>query len=177
MRHIYLVGPRASGKSTLGRLLAERLAMPFIDMDKVIEEHVGSSIADYVRTNGWEAFRAMETGVLQQICVLDPRVVATGGGVVLAADNRQLMTTCGVVLFLRADAEVLLERLRQEPLPGQRPALTGLPAEEEMRQTLAQRAPLYAACAHAVLDAALEPDALLEQALAALRSIRDDNQR
>ncbi len=177
MWHIYLVGPRASGKSTLGKRLAERLAMPFIDMDKVIEEQVGTSIADYVRTHGWEAFRAMETGVLQQICSLEPRVVATGGGVVLAADNRQLMTTFGVVLYLRADAEVLLERLRREPLPGQRPALTGLSAEEEMRKTLTQREPLYTACAQAVLDASLDQDALLEQALAALRSARNDRQR
>jgi len=176
MPHIFLIGARASGKSTLGAALAESLDLPFVDMDKAIEAATGASIADYVRSSGWEAFRAVESDVLAELCSAGDTVVATGGGVVLAQENRELLRTCGVCLYLQAQAPVLLERLRQAPLPGQRPALTALPPERELQKTLEERQPLYTACADAVLDAAAPLDRLLDQAREALKTLHGAHQ-
>lgn len=168
-RHVFLVGPRASGKSTLGRALAERLRLPFTDMDQALEQHLGQSIADYVRTLGWEAFRAEESRLLERLCTAAPAVVATGGGVVLAPENRRLLQAGGTVLYLRADKATLLARLHQDPLPDQRPALSALPLEQEIEKTLRERDPLYLDCAHLVLDATADMATVLRQIMAELK--------
>lgn len=171
MPHVFLVGPRASGKSTLGGVLAQRLNLPFTDMDKVIEESLGTSIADYVQARGWEAFRTAESNVLVKLCSEPRRVVATGGGVVLKEQNRMRMRDSGTVLYLRADANILFERLQKDPMIEQRPALSALPLSGEIETTLKERGPLYNECADAVLDASAPLEALLLQALDALKKL------
>ena len=165
-RNIYLIGPRASGKTTLGRRLAERLSRPFVDLDAVFVETRGETIADLVTREGWDAFRRAEAAILAEVARGPGQVVATGGGAVLLPENRQLLAA-GLVLYLQASPERLAERLLADLNEAQRPQLTELGLKEEIVATLAEREPLYLACAHAVLPERA-PDILLEYALKAL---------
>ena len=149
LKNVYLVGPRASGKSTLGRMLAEALGRPFVDLDEAFVDHVGRSIAQVVEAEGWERFRELETEVLRDVAEAGGQVVATGGGAVLKAPNREILGH-GVVVYLQADAEAVVERLMAELKPEQRPALTGMSLEDEVRKTVLEREPYYMACAHLI---------------------------
>ena len=148
-KNIYLVGPRASGKTSLGRLLAERLGRPFLDLDERFVEQTGRTVAQVVETEGWERFRELEHEVLAWAHANPGRVVATGGGAALKAANRDLLKQ-GVTVYLQADPERVVARLMADLLPEQRPALTDLPLEEEVRKTVAEREPYYLAVAHLV---------------------------
>lgn len=170
MPHVFLTGPRASGKSTLGTLLAERLQLSCIDMDLLIQQRIGTSIAAFVHDKGWEAFRTVESDVLAELCAQPGQIIATGGGIVLAQENRELLNTCGFTLYLQAGVATLLDRLQQAPMEAQRPALSSLPQETELEKTLQDREPLYLACADAVLDASAPLQQLLQQALDALQT-------
>ncbi len=170
MPHLFLTGPRASGKTTLAALLARELCMSCCDMDQRIVQTAGVSIAAMVQNNGWQAFRALETRTLRELCAEAPQVVATGGGVVLAAENRRLLKATGFTIYLQAAADTLLARLKQEPLDEQRPPLSDLSLKRELETTLQEREPLYRACADVVLDAAAPLELLLEQALTAVKT-------
>ncbi len=150
---VFLIGARASGKTTVGRALAERLGREFVDTDELVVREVGLSITELVARSGWEPFRERETAVLTGLCGKKQLVVATGGGMVLRPENRDLMRAHGFVVYLEADASTLARRLESNPLPGQRPSLSDRPLEEEVRQVLAERDALYRACAHLVLPA------------------------
>ena len=153
LQHIFLIGARASGKTSLARVLSKELVLPMRDADAVFVERIGQSIAEFVEDKGWDAFRNMEAQILAELCSGEPLVVATGGGVVLRPENRALLKSSGLAVYLKAEADILLARLGKNPLPGQRPALTGLDEAEEIRKTLAEREPLYQECADLVLDA------------------------
>lgn len=154
-RNVFLVGPRGSGKTTVGRLAAERLGLAFVDTDALIAERAGSSIAAYVAAKGWDAFRDLEHAVLEDVCAREDQVVATGGGVVLREDNRALLQKSGWTFYLMADVPTLLGRLQADPNAAQRPALTDSPLREEISRVLNEREPLYFSVADAVLQAAL----------------------
>jgi len=156
-KNIYLVGPRACGKTTIGRMLAKALGRPFMDLDEEFVETTGRSIGDVVETEGWDAFRELETAVLAAVSETPGNVVATGGGVVLRARNRELLAE-GVVVYLQADPDKVVARLMDELKPEQRPALTNLSLEDEVRKTVLEREPYYMAVAQMVA-----PDAPLEE--------------
>ena len=156
--NIYLVGPRGSGKTTVGRLAAARLDLQFVDADEALVQGLGQSIADYVAAHGWEAFREREHEARARIAASQGQVVATGGGVVLRADNREIMAKSGAVFYLMADPGLLFARLSRDPGAEQRPALTDLPLREEIGRTLAEREPLYMAAAGFVLQAGGTPE-------------------
>jgi shikimate kinase len=149
---IFLIGARASGKSTLGRLLAEKLQLAFADTDQHVRAASGLEVEDIVAQSGWPAFRALESAALRE-CARPRTVVATGGGMVLDPRNREFMRAEGTVFFLDAPAQLLLSRLAEDPAARQRPGLTGLPPAEEMTQVLAEREPMYRAAAHHIIDA------------------------
>jgi len=164
--NIFLIGPRASGKTTLGRELAARLGRPFVDLDAFFGTRYGESIAALVAREGWEAFRDAETCVLRDVAATPGHVVATGGGVVLREENRRILAK-GYVIYLQVRPERLAERLLADPNEAQRPSLTGRGLQEEITTVLAEREPLYLALAHAVL--AEQPlDALVQEALRSL---------
>jgi shikimate kinase len=156
-KNIYLVGPRACGKTSVGKRLAAALNRPFMDLDEEFMETTGRTIADVVETEGWEGFRELETAVLAAVAETPGNVVATGGGVVLKARNRELLTQ-GVVVYLQADPDKVVARLMAELMPEQRPALTDLSLEEEVRKTVQDREPYYLAVAQLIA-----PDRPLEE--------------
>jgi shikimate kinase len=159
-----LVGYRASGKSTVGRLAAARLAWPFVDADHIVEERLGMPIRQYFAERGEAAFRDAEALALADILAGNgPLVLATGGGAVLRDANRALlMARGGCVVYLHAPASVLSDRLRRSA--GGRPSLTGASVADEVPHLLAIRDPLYRAVASQVIDAS-QPTAAVAEAL------------
>ena len=160
--NIYLIGPRGCGKTSVGRVLAERLRRPFVDTDHLLVESVGMDIAQYVDQNGWDAFRDRETETLERAAAFDGMVVGCGGGIVLREGNRQMLGE-GFVFYLKIPAEELVRRLEKDPLEAQRPTLTGKPLSQEVREILEQREPFYSEVAHAVLEPA-DLDAMVDEA-------------
>lgn len=169
-RRLTLVGYRACGKSTVGRLVAARLGWPFIDADADLELRLGMSIADFFATRGEPAFRDAESAALGEILGKSgPLVLSTGGGCVLRAENRGFIkANGGTVVYLHAPAEVLQERLRRDA--GGRPSLSGASVADEVPRILALREPFYRAVATAVVAADQAPAAVV----AALKTIVDN---
>lgn len=168
MATIFLVGARAAGKSTVGLELARLLDCPFADTDQHLRRSLGRSVAEVVAAEGWAGFRARESAALRQVADAPARghlVVATGGGMVLAPENRRFMRQRGTVLYLAAPVEALARRLARDPQAAQRPSLTGLEMVEEVRQVLAERQPLYEEAAHHTLDATAPPAEICAAAL------------
>ena len=164
---IYLVGPRAAGKTTFGNSLARRLGHAYVDTDVHLRETTGESVADIVAREGWEGFRRRESAALREATAPDT-VVATGGGMVLDPENRRFMREHGIVFYLRAPASVLAARLSAHPDAAQRPSLTGKSIIEEVSEVLAVREALYQDAATHVLDASATQEALLAEALSLL---------
>lgn len=140
---ISLVGYRGCGKTTVGRLLAARLAWRFVDLDQVLEPKLGMTIAKFFAEHGEGAFRDAEAAALGQVLETEgPMVLATGGGAVLRDANRELLRQRGgLVVYLDAPLAVIQERLRRNA--GDRPSLTGAPVAEEAARLLTIRDPLY----------------------------------
>jgi len=137
---IVLVGYRGAGKSTLGRLLAHRRGLAFIDLDEELVAWRGASISRLFEEHGEARFREWETELLARTLPAPDHVLAAGGGVVESAANRRLLRTQARAVFLDAPVELLVARLRA--VPG-RPDLTGLPLEDEVRAVLRRRDPWY----------------------------------
>ena len=147
---VYLVGARACGKSTVGRLLAARLNWPLAETDLMAEEIMGSSISDAVAEKGWDFFREAETRALKQAASLKPAVISTGGGIVLSRENREFMAKTGMVVYLKALPQLLEQLLLADA--GCRPSLTGAHPADEIGRVLAEREKLYRELAHLTVD-------------------------
>lgn len=164
---IYLIGARGCGKTTVGLALASVLGYDFCDTDHYLQQASGKTVAEIVAEEGWPGFRRRESGSL--IAVTGPgKVIATGGGMILAVENRQYMQDNGHVIFLNAPAEVLASRLEACPENAQRPTLTGRPIAEEMTEVLAARGLLYRQVAHHHIDAMQSPEVVVQQIVNAL---------
>ncbi|GIQ68301.1 shikimate kinase [Xylanibacillus composti] len=139
VKNIIFVGFMGTGKTTLGRLLAERLQWPFIDCDEKIVQKAGMSIADYFAMHGEAAFRDLETEVIREVLSGRMQVVSTGGGSVLRESNRALMKNGGLVIALTADKDTILQRVRHD---SGRPLLQG-DAEARVGKLLKEREGAY----------------------------------
>jgi shikimate kinase len=149
---IFLVGYRGTGKTTVGRLLADRLGWGFVDADDRVEAAAGRSIAEIFAAEGEAGFRDREAAVLADLCGLTRHVVATGGGVVLRPENRERLKA-GFVAWLTASPEAVWRRLVTDPATaGRRPNLTARGGPEEVRELIVAREPLYRAVADLVVD-------------------------
>jgi shikimate kinase len=138
--NIFLIGYRCSGKTSVGRQLAEMLDWSFVDTDELIVQQVNASIAAFVEQHGWPAFRAKEGSTLARICLQDRQVVATGGGIILDPQNIRRMKERGWVVWLRVRPETALRRMRRDARTETfRPALSAQNMEVEIRETLNQR--------------------------------------
>jgi shikimate kinase len=159
---LFLVGARAAGKTTLGRLLAQQLGYSFIDTDAYLQQIAHASIAQIVEKEGWSNFRVRESQVLQEITKPN-RVIATGGGIVLAEQNRIWMQQHGIVFYLSVPLPHLAARLMLDPNLDQRPSLTGQSIIEELEKIHQERQPLYHQVAHHVIDGSLTPNQIITE--------------
>lgn len=165
---IFMVGARGCGKTTVGSELARALGYDFVDTDLFMQHTSNMSVADVVASEGWQGFRQRESQALQQVTQARS-VIATGGGMVLSALNCRYMREQGTVIYLKASANLLGERLEACPEAHQRPTLTGRPIAEEMADVLAARENLYRDVAHHVINASASPQAIVADILRALR--------
>ena len=175
IRKIILVGFRATGKSSVGRLLAAHLGVEFLDMDQVLTARYGE-ISRIVAEQGWDFFRAREKELLREVIDRQEGVIATGGGAVLHRELWPPMRASGLVIWLTSTLELICRRLGSDPVSGsQRPSLTGDDIRAETAAVLAEREPLYRAAAHLAVDSnrpvpevVAEIEALLAQGLPAV---------
>ena len=163
--HLYLVGYRGSGKTTVGRCLADELTLPFIDTDEVVEKRSGETIADLFARLGESGFRDQETAAIRSVSRLEPSVISLGGGAVLRPENRELLKTTGYTVWLQATAEQLAARISEDEAHGKRrPSLTSLGTLGEIETVLKQREPLYNEASDLILPSAgLSPIELAQQ--------------
>lgn len=165
LRHVVLVGPMGSGKSTLGPLLAARLGLAHADVDARIVADAGRDIPAIFADEGEAGFRERESHALAEMLAEAPSVIATGGGAVLSEANRAAMRAAGTVVYLQVDAATQLARLAGDT---DRPLLQGANPAAKLAALQAVREPLYRDAAHHLFDTSvLDADAAVS-ALAAL---------
>jgi|SRR6478672_3020956 len=164
--HIILVGPMGSGKSTLGRGLAARLGLAFVDVDARVVAAAGCDIPGIFAGEGEAGFRHRETQALAEAFAGDPAVIATGGGAVLGDANRTAMRGAGHVVYLQVDAATQLARLAGDT---GRPLLATADPAQRLADLQALREPLYREVAHLIFDtSALAPDTAVAALVALL---------
>jgi len=144
MRNIVLVGFMGTGKTTVGKLLAEKTGMPLVDMDSLIVERAGKSINDIFADEGEPHFRTLERALTKELSAQDGQIISTGGGIVLNPDNIADFEKTGLVVCLLASAETVLERVRHD---SSRPLLAG-DKEAKIVELLETRKPLYESISH-----------------------------
>jgi shikimate kinase len=140
-RAIVLVGMMGAGKSSIGRRLAQRLDIPFVDADNEIEIAAGMSIEDIFATRGEPEFRAGEARVIARLLEGGTQVIATGGGAFMNTDTRAAIKAKGISVWLKADFDVLMRRIKRR---NDRPLLKIDDPEAKLRELIDQRYPTYA---------------------------------
>ena len=152
-RSIFLIGYRGTGKTAVAPLLASRLDYDWIDADDEIERLACKSIATIVATDGERAFRDWESRVVAELAARQRTVVAMGGGAVLREENRRAILAAGPVVWLTATVDSILKRVEGDASSAsRRPNLTAVGGRSEVKKVLAERSPLYQACATLVVD-------------------------
>jgi shikimate kinase len=139
-RSVVLVGMMGAGKSTIGRRLATRLRMPFLDADSEIETAAGMSIPDIFETHGEPHFREGEARVIARLLDSGPAVLATGGGAFIREETRQRIRDMAVSIWLKADAEIILRRVKRR---ADRPLLQTADPATTVARLLEEREPIY----------------------------------
>lgn len=152
--NIIFVGLMGAGKTTVGRTLAKNLKKSFFDTDIEIEKRTGVKIPIIFEMEGEAGFRKRETAMLDELSRLDNVVLATGGGAVLEAQNRELIKTRGIVVYLRADIHDLYQRTRND---RNRPLLQTADPQGKLRELYKVRDPLYREVADIVVDTGNQP--------------------
>lgn len=172
LNKIVLTGFRATGKTSVGRMLAEKLGYAFVDTDLLLTQRLGASIAEVVARHGWSYFRQAENQLLRELPSLVRTVVATGGGAIEHHDIWPDLRACCFIVWLDADLETISRRIAGDPVSvTQRPALTmSTSAQEEAALLLNRRRPFYAAGSdlHLATDG-VAPAALVEQICEAVK--------
>jgi len=169
-RNLVLIGYRATGKSAVGARLARILGRRFVDLDQVLVQEAGRSIAEIVAQGGWEEFRRREKELVARYATPQGLVLATGGGVVLDFDNVQTLRKNGLIIWLTADAATIKARLAADQTQADyRPSLTGADPLKEVAEVLKSRQHLYLAAAQLIVDTAGQTiGQVVDQILAAL---------
>ena len=151
--NLVLIGYRATGKTTLARLLAEQLGWEWIDADVEIERRAGKSIARIFAEDGEPAFRDLEAEVIADLCRRQRLVLAAGGGAPMRPESRRAMRASGKVVWLKALPETILARMSADATTTtRRPDLTDKGGLDEILQLLTRREPVYRQSAHLEVD-------------------------
>ena len=157
-----LIGYRGSGKTTIGRRLADKLWHKFVDTDEMIVARAGMSIADIFEQQGEARFREIESEVIREACQLQEHVIALGGGALVREENRQAIKDAGhKLIYLKCEPRELFNRIKSDPATAaMRPSLTALGGGvAEIEKVLSEREPIYRAAMHSELDVTnLTPD-------------------
>lgn len=146
---IILVGFMGSGKSSVGRLIAQRMGCPFRDTDQLVIRETGMEITELFAVKGEAFFRDQETAALRSLAGEGASVIATGGGIVTVVENRSLLRELGFVVFLKADEEAIFERVSRNQ---KRPLLQTDDPRKTVHDLLETRLPLYESAAHSTVD-------------------------
>jgi shikimate kinase len=170
-RSIVLVGMMGVGKSSIGRRLAARLAVPFVDADVEIEKAAGMSIADIFARHGEADFRSGEARVIARLLEGGPQVLATGGGAVINADTQTAIKTKGVSIWLNAEFDVLMRRINKRK--SDRPMLQTADPAATLRQLLVERESYYAQADLTVQSREVPHDAIVSEIMRALAAFLD----
>lgn len=160
--NIVLIGYRGTGKTVVGKLLAEKLDRELINMDARIVEKAGLTIPEIVEECGWERFRDLESEVAEEVSGKDNCVIDTGGGVILRSRNVEQLKKRGVLFWLGADEKIIAERIGAGK---HRPSLTGKKSFlGEIHEVLSARTPLYeAACDHPLDTSTRSPEEIARE--------------
>jgi len=148
-QNIFLIGPMGAGKTTMGRQIAKRLHMDFEDSDHAIEAHTGADIPLIFEKEGEEGFRKREIAVIDELTQLKHLVLATGGGAILAEENRQHLKNRGIVIYLHSDIKYLIDRTRHDK---NRPLLQTADPAAKLRELMIIREPLYRQTADIIIN-------------------------
>lgn len=160
MRNLILVGPMGAGKSTIGRLLAKELHLPFKDSDKEIEVRTGADIPWIFDVEGEQGFREREQAVIADLCQEDGLVLATGGGAILRPTNREALRAGGRVVYLHTSVEQQLERTARD---RNRPLLRTANPGQVLGELMAIRDPLYREIADVIIETDQRPPRMVVQ--------------
>jgi len=168
--NIVLIGFRCAGKTVVGKQLTDRLQRRFVDTDDLIESKEGQ-INEIVESHGWDYFRAIEKKMIEEISKEDNLVIALGGGAVLDPDNVVNMEKNGVIIWLKAEQEVLRKRMEQDPRTiASRPTLTGKGALEELEDMMVFRNPFYHKAAKIQINtSSMDVETVVENILTVLK--------
>jgi shikimate kinase len=171
--NIYLVGPMGVGKTTIGKVLGEQLGLEFFDSDREIEAVTGADIPWIFDVEGEAGFRIRETKMIADLTAKNSVVVATGGGSVLAEENRQRLSENGTVVYLRASEAQQLERTSRDK---SRPLLQTPNPAKKIKELMATREPLYQEVADIIIDTnRRNPRSVSNEILARLQQLKDSN--
>ncbi len=166
-RCIVLIGMMGAGKSTIGRRMAARLRLPFIDADTEIETAAGMSIPDIFETHGEPHFRDGEARVIARLLEGGPAVVATGGGAFMREETRSRIRDKAVSIWLKADAEIIMKRVRRR---SDRPLLQNADPEGTVSRLLGEREPVYGTADLIILSRDVPHDRIVDECLDALHA-------
>lgn len=146
---IFLIGPMGAGKSTVGRILAEKLHYEFVDSDHVIEARTGATIPMIFDIEGEEGFRQREEQVIDDLTQKVDTILATGGGAVIREENRKHLRSRGFVVYLKSPVEALIQRTKHD---RNRPLLQTENPEKVLRDLMETREPLYQEVADLIIE-------------------------
>jgi shikimate kinase len=166
-RSVVLVGMMGAGKSSIGRRLASRLGIPFVDADAEIEKAAGMSIPDIFATRGEPEFRVGEARVIARLLDSGPQVLATGGGAFMNPDTRAAIAAKGVSVWLNADFDTLMRRIKRR---HDRPLLHTDDPETTLRQLIDARYPVYRLADFTVQSREVPHEKIVDEIVAALRA-------
>jgi shikimate kinase len=167
-RSLVLIGMMGAGKSTIGRRLATRLSLGFIDADHEIERAAGMTIPEIFATQGETQFRDGERRVMARLLAQGPQVLATGGGAYMNAETRARIADAGISIWLKADFDVLMRRVRKRP---GRPLLHTPDPEGTLRRLIAERYPVYAQADITITSRDGPHETIVNEIVAAVRKL------